>query len=72
MSGRRLTPTSVRALCISLLVLPPVAVAGDSRPSIDPWLGATLGGDYRIHRRARRRPKGYNHRRNHNWLPPCG
>ena len=44
MSGRRLTPTSVRALCISLLVLPPVAVAGDSRPSIDPWLGATLGG----------------------------
>jgi hypothetical protein len=44
MSGRRLTPTSVRALCISLLVLPSVAVAGDSRPSIDPWLGATLGG----------------------------
>ncbi len=44
MSGRRLTPTSVRALCISLLILPSVAVAGDSRPSIDPWLGATLGG----------------------------
>jgi uncharacterized protein YcfJ len=44
MSGRRLTPTSVRALCISLLVLSSVAVAGDSRPSIDPWLGATLGG----------------------------
>jgi uncharacterized protein YcfJ len=44
MSGRRLTPTSVRALCILLPVLPSVAVAGDSRPSIDPWLGATLGG----------------------------
>ena len=44
MSGRRLTPTSVRALCTSLLVLPSVALAGDSRPSIDPWLGATLGG----------------------------
>jgi uncharacterized protein YcfJ len=44
MSGPRLIPTSVRALCISLLVLPSVAVAGDSRPSIDPWLGATLGG----------------------------
>lgn len=44
MSSRRLTPTSVRALGISLLVLPSVAVADDSSPSIDPWLGAALGG----------------------------
>jgi uncharacterized protein YcfJ len=44
MSGRRLTSISVRALYITLLTLPSAAVAGDSKPSIDPWLGATLGG----------------------------